>query len=50
MWDFKKCDITYLLRKIDLEIIPHLKRGVYVFLAVLSHFSLDHGFLHLFAP
>ena len=25
MRDFKKCDITYLLRKIDLEMLPHLK-------------------------
>ena len=25
MQDFKKCDITYLLRKIDLEMLPHLK-------------------------
>ena len=26
MRDFKKCDITYLLRKIDLEMLPHLKK------------------------
>ena len=25
MRDFKKCDVTYLLRKLNLEMLPHLK-------------------------
>ena len=35
MRDFKKCDITFLLRKIDLEMLPHLKIYISLRLMVL---------------